>query len=212
MKTFLLIFSIFLLAGCSNKNAKDGQTPVLDTINSESLPNTTFVQDDNLDSGNALGLDSMQKLLYVVPIIQKELKVDVNYIISFMTASFKDGHDSKSSSAIIAVDGDDYSAEFYITLDKDKKMISYLRTKGGFCAGPADDNDSLMRLCSRRNSIVEDFQIKTFIINESIQFSKNKELSIIDSITNVSILGPNGQIRTTQMDSVRFYRARTRTK
>lgn len=206
MKRLFYLNFIFILIGCSVDTDKTIDTTLSLQDNFFALKDIKSTKDVPDDLCKFTELDSAQKLQLVVPIMQKEMKLDADYVIHYMTARFISRQSLISSPIIVSVNGDDYTALFYIVLDEKNKPISHLLVSGGLCAGPDEINDSLLRICSRRHSVFRNSEIKTFVVTETIQPDSIPKPSIFDSITYQSIIKSNGQIQTGLVDSVRFTR------
>jgi hypothetical protein len=205
MKRLYLLNIIFLLFSCSIDKDSSKDIAFLDDklFSIQDIKSTKDLPDD---LSKFPELDSTQKVQLIVPIMAKEMNLDTDYVVHFMTARFLAKQSLLLPTILVSVDGDDYGATFYIVLDKQNKPLSYFRASGGLCAGPDEINDSLLKICARRHSIFKEKEIRTYVLTETIQPDSLPKPSIFDSVVYWSIINVNGQIETTQKDSVRFTR------
>ena len=205
MKRLYLLNIIILLFRCSADKDSNKDSIYLDDklFSIQDIKSTKDLPDD---LSKFPELDSAQKVQFIIPIMTKEMNLDADYVVHYMTARFLAKQSLLLPTILVSVDGDDYGATFYIVLNKQNKPLSYFRASGGLCAGPDEINDSLLRICARRHSTFKGSEIRTYVLTETIQPDSIPKPSIFDSVVYWSIININGQIETKQKDSIRFTR------
>ncbi len=207
MRLLLAFFIIPIFIGC-----KSG------TINTDSAENSLFQLPDSLfplhdiknslffreksDKDLFLELDSIQKRKLIASIIKSDNDlVSMQYMQVYFVAKQKKIYDFMP--IILQAEADDYSALFYILLDKNSNPVSYYRMSGGLCTGP-DDHDTVVKYCPVRQSFLNGNEIKSYSITEFYIPDSIIHPAIFDSISYLSKILPSGQIETKKIDSIRY--------
>jgi hypothetical protein len=229
MKTYFYLLIGISLYSCSNNSSSEDKEQsssqtvqladslfVLRNIDNSLIvnnfwcdPKTNYeLYSDSISKKLFVKLDSAQKQKLIVPIIIKELPIDANYVIQNMRALFisKQKQIGDYTPIIVWVDGDDFGALYYVTLDKELNIISYFKMNGGEEGGPSYGADSTMELPTIRHSYINGNEIHTYTLTEFVKPDSIKHPSIFDSVNYVSNILPSGQIETKRIDSVRFKR------
>lgn len=152
-----------------------------------------------------IGMDSVQKMKYVVPI----LGIDTSYVIQYMSAAFvsKQKMIGDLQPIIVWVNGDDYESLIYILLDKTLKPVSHLVLFGGEHAGPVDEfEDGTLQYPTLTHSFLKGDEIKWYALIEYVKPDTIDHPSTFDSINYLSKILPTGEITTKRLDSIRFER------
>src|SRR5688572_30885096 len=110
MNFFKYLIILSFLSSCSTDNDESKNSTASDTlIISKDIKSTLDIPSD-LQSFPEM--DSIQKMQYLVPVIQKEMKLDADYIINYMSARLISKLTPKENftPVIVSLNGDDYGA------------------------------------------------------------------------------------------------------
>lgn len=156
-------------------------------------------------------LDSTEKMDFVAPIYFKDMKnmITADYFIHWQTALFISKQDKIGdfTPIIVSIGGDDFDAIYFILLDAENKPLSGLQIGGsGIFGGPEEVSDSLLSLCPVKTSRLNNNIISTTLLRMTFLPDSIKHPTLIDSLTYISKVLPNGRIETTLKDSIRTQR------
>lgn len=172
----------------------------------------SYFQVDSITQSKFVAMDTIQKNQLITTSTIKEspqlASVDKAYIVKYMRGAFISRQDQIGDfqPIVISLEGDDYHALVLILLDKDCKPVSQLLLSGGFEAGPDDEIGDSLILVHDRESIINNDEIKTYILHLQQSEKSDSIPAQIDSISYTMKILPTGKIDTIKKDSTRYAR------
>ena len=146
-------------------------------------------------------MDSTQRKRIIAPLTGIDAEYAAQSLTSYVVA--KQDKIGDLTPIIFDVSGDDYGSLIYALLDKNDKPISGFLLDGGPCGGPEIDTDTLLLLCPYRTSTIKGNTIYTQVVHVYLM-PKKDSLATIDSISYKTEINNKGQMKTLQIDSIRY--------
>jgi hypothetical protein len=217
----LLIFGLILglIYSCSGSSIKQPNRTIelpdnlfaLKNVHNSSFINKVKFIDNRLflDSSKQVEffpLDSNLKGKILAPILKMDLRVESDYVKSFIISYFISKQDKIGDyqPVIIWASGDDYTSLILAVLDSNLCPISHIILYGGQFAGPYEINDSLTSWGEEKQSIIEGNQIKSTVLTTYVWTDSRNDSAFIDSISYKSKILGTGKIMTEKLDSIRI--------
>ncbi|HTA84031.1 MAG TPA: hypothetical protein VK783_13895 [Bacteroidia bacterium] len=214
LKLVLFLICFGLLASCSNNARQQNNSDF--TISPDSLfvlknLKTSLFKVDSATYKKFAIITKAQKLKFVTPSIFDEnpqvSSVKQSYINDFVSCHFIAEQDSVGSfkPIIISASGDDYHALFLLLLGKNNKLAAHILLSGGLEGGPDGETGDFI-LLHQRESILNNDEVLTYVLNIKQYEKDSTKRAQVDSISYLRKISPDGTIKVVKKDSSRYFR------